>query len=102
MKNSDIVFFNEFQELFKRKEYNHNDVTTFFKEIKTKDCHECGKKDNSFFGKWFKSNFCHFCMKDTCSKECLIASGMVIPRNVHLNFDLQKYPICQKSALFLS
>ena len=52
LKNSDIVFFNEYLGLLRRKEYNSNQVHRFFKKINRrwnpkKLCHMCGKQMNS-------------------------------------------------------
>ena len=49
LRNSDIVFFNEFLNILKRKEYTAHEVHKFFRKIthrfdkKQLKCHNCGK-----------------------------------------------------------
>jgi hypothetical protein len=92
LKNSDIVFFNEFLKLLTRKEYTSLNVQRFFKQIssrinKKKNCHNCGKAFE--LAKIFKRCFCNFCMEYVCSKECLSNEKFVIPRSFNLEYDLK-------------
>ena len=92
MKNSDVVFFNEFRNLLKRKEYTHGEVKKYFAKMDKfnfKDnCHNCGKKYSLFLAKTFKRTFCNFCMEYVCDKDCLCEEKFVIPRNFNLEYDL--------------
>ena len=107
LKNSDIVFFNEFMTILKRKEYNSFEVHRFFKKITNRFnnkslCHNCGKDLTSFMTKYIKKCFCHFCMENVCSKECLSSEKFVIPRLFNLQYDLEQKQVCMQSSMFLN
>lgn len=92
MKNTDVIFFNEYRNLLKRKEYTHYEVKKYMASLPkidaTKNCHQCGKKFNLFLAKLFKRGFCNFCMQYVCEKSCLHEEKFMIPRNCNISFDL--------------
>lgn len=94
LKNSDVVFFNEFLTILKRKEYNSYEVHKFFKKITNRfnnklNCHNCGKDLTTFMTKYIKRCNCYFCMEYVCSKDCLSEEKFVIPRLFNLSYDLE-------------
>jgi superfamily II helicase len=106
MKNSDVIFFNEFIQILKRKEYNSKEVEKYFTRLGKIDrknlCHHCGKKINRFLAKFVRRNFCHFCMDYVCSRDCLSDEQFVIPRNFNIDYDLKKRPVCYSAAMLLN
>lgn len=58
LKNSDIIYFNEFFKLIRKKEYVPSEVDKFFKKLLRVDikkkCHNCGKKMNRLAAQLFK------------------------------------------------
>ena len=106
LKNSDIVYFNEFLGILRRKEYNSNQVHRFFRKINRrwnpkKLCHMCGKQMNSLLTQVLQKCFCSFCMEYVCSAGCLSKEKFIIPRLFNLNYDMQEKPVCQLAAVFL-
>ena len=49
-----------------------------------------------------KKQFCHFCMEDVCSRECLAEEKFVVPRLFTLKFELEQKSVCKHAAIFLT
>jgi hypothetical protein len=98
MKNSDVVYFNEYLSILKRKEYTAKEVERYFNKLGKLDrktyCHHCGKRLNRLMVKVVKRCFCHFCMEYVCSSNCLSYEEFIIPRNFYLDYDLKKRQVC--------
>lgn len=106
IKNSDLLFFNEFIHIFKRKEYCSQAVEKYFKRLTSIDtkkyCHVCGKQMNMLKTRLINRCFCYFCMEYVCDKQCLSDETFIIPRSFNIDFDLRKKPVCQSAAMLLN
>ncbi len=106
MKSSDVVFFNEYRNLLKRKEYTHLEVKKYFASMPKanfkKVCHNCGKNYILMMAKLIKRTFCNFCLEYVCDKDCLNEEKFIIPRNFNIEYDLSKKHVCRKAAVLLN
>lgn len=106
LQNSDLLFFNEFIHIYKRREYTATIVDKYFKRLtqidNKKQCHVCGDTLSFFKTKVMKRCFCYFCLEYVCDKKCLSDETFIIPRNFNIDFDLRKRPVCESAAMLLN
>mmetsp|Transcript_35315 Transcript_35315/g.34327 ORF Transcript_35315/g.34327 Transcript_35315/m.34327 type:complete len:228 (-) Transcript_35315:176-859(-) len=110
LTNADLVFYNEFHEKFKQKEYTYYKKKVFMQkkflisQYSKNPYQYCGKCFNSFskrFGLFEQKYYCYFCL-DYCCEKCLSNERTLIPNEFQLRGQIGKYTICKDAYDFLS
>ncbi len=110
LTNADLVFYNEFHEKFKQKEYTYYKKKIFMQkkflisQYSKNPYQYCGRCYNSFkkqFWLFEHKFYCYFCL-DYCCHNCLSNEKTLIPNEFQLRGEIGKYTICKDAYEFLS